>query len=137
MKPIMLLEVEKESTNNVVIGKPNERTSVLSRYGKIMGFISIIAGLLALLFSIAPYCIVWSAFVFWVLYPLSAVSVVSSCFGYLGHQLWRPTLGIILSLCSVIIASLSGEVYALGMAGSVNEMTHTAKIFIDALKWPF
>lgn len=133
----MILEVEKESANNVVIRKPNVRTSLLSRYGKIMGIISIICALLALSFAIAPYFFGWSAFVFWILYPFSAVSVVSACLGYLAHQVWKPTLGIILSLSSVIIAMLSGEVYVLGMAGSVNEMTYTAKIFIDALKWPF
>lgn len=133
----MILEVEKGTTNNVVIEKKNVRHSLLSRYGKIMGTISIISGILALLFSVAPYFSVWSAFVFWLLYPFSALSVVSAILAYTGRQVWRPTLGIVFSLCSIIVGILSGEIYVLGMAGSVNEMTSTAKIFIDALKWPF
>lgn len=133
----MILEVEKDTTNNIVIEKPEARVSLLSRYGKFMGTISLIAGLLAMLFSIAPFFIVWSAFVFWLSVPFSAVAVLTSIPAYLGRQIWRPTLGIVLSLSSVITAMLSGEVYVLGMAGSVNEMTSTAKIFIDALQWPF
>lgn len=133
----MKLEVEKETTNNIVIEKKNARFSLFSKYGKFMGVISLITGFLAILFSIAPYFIVWSAFVFWLLYPFTVLSILSAILAYIGHQIWRPTLGIILSLCSVIVALLSGHVYVLGMAGSVNEMTSTAKIFIDALKWPF
>lgn len=133
----MILEVEKETTNNIVIGKQRPRLSLLSRYGKIMGITSLISGLLALLFSVAPYFNVWSAFVFWLLYPFSAVSIISSVLAYIGHQIWRPTLGVVFSLGSVVVAMLSGEIYVLGMAGSVNEMTSTAKVFVDALKWPF
>ena len=134
----MILEVEKETANNIVIERKNKRgTTLLSKYGKFMGIISIIAGLLAILFSIAPYFSVWSAFVFWLLYPFSAISIITSILAYIGHQIWRPTLGIVFSLCAVVVGMLSGEIYVLGMAGSVNEMTSTAKIFIDALKWPF
>lgn len=133
----MILEVEKDTENNIVIEKPKARISLLSRYGRFMGTLSIIAGLLAILFSVAPFFIVWSAFVFWLSIPFSAVSVLTSVLAYSGRQIWRPTLGIIFSLSSVVIAMLSGEVYVMGMAGSVNEMTSTAKIFIDALQWPF
>lgn len=133
----MILEVEKGTTNKIVIEKKNLRFSLFSKYGKFLGAISIIAGFLALLFSIAPYFIIGSAFIFWLLYPFSALSIISSVLACMAHQIWQPTLGIILSISSVIIGLLSGEIYVLGMAGSVNEMTETAKTFIDALKWPF
>lgn len=133
----MILEVEKENVNDIVIGKKEKGPSLFSRCGRFMATVSLIAGVLALLFSVAPYFSVWSAFVFWLLYPLSALSLLTSIPAYLGHQIWRPTLGIVFSLCSIVVAMLSGEIYVLGMAGSVNEMTATAKMFVDALKWPF
>lgn len=134
----MILEVEKDTENSIVIdGKKKGGASLLTKYGKFMGVISIMAGLLAVLFSIAPYFSVWSAFVFWLLYPFSAVSILASLLAYIGRQVWRPTLGIVFSLSAVAVGMLSGEIYVLGMAGSVNEMTSTAKIFVDALKWPF
>lgn len=133
----MKLEVEKESVNDIVIEKPFPRPSFFSRFGQFMGIVSLVTGLLAMLFSIAPYFIVWSAFVFWILYPCAVVSFISSILAYISHQFWKPTLGIVLSLSAIVIAMFSGDIYVLGLAGSVNEMTSTAKIFIDALRWPF
>lgn len=132
----MILEVEKGNTNNIVLKKKNARFSLFSKYGKFMGIVSLTAGFLALLFSIAPYFIVWSVFFFWLIYPFAAISIISSILAYKCHQIWRPTSGILFSLCSVFVVLFSGNIYVLGMAGGVNEITSTVKTFIDALKWP-
>lgn len=132
----MILQAEKESTNNIIIEK-NLRPSLISKGGKVMGIISLVTGFLGLFFSIAPYVVNLFSFIFWFLYPLAIISFITAIIAYFIHQIWRPTFGILLSMCAVIVAAFSKEIYVLGMAGSVNALSSSAKIFIDALNWPF
>lgn len=132
----MILQAEKESTNNIFVEK-DLRPSLISKCGKIMGITSFVTGFLALIFSTAPYVINLFSFIFWFLYPLAIISVITAIIAYFISQVWRPTLGILLSVCAVIVAACSREIYVLGMAGSVNNLSSSAKIFIDALNWPF
>ncbi|MDE6538398.1 MAG: hypothetical protein K2M13_10265 [Muribaculaceae bacterium] len=105
--------------------------------GAVLALGSLIAGCLALLFSLAPLAIGWFAAIFWLIYPLSALSLVLAIRAYFFHKIWMPTIGLALSLASIMIAIFLGSYYVLAMAGSVNGLTRIAKTFIDALVWPF
>lgn len=105
--------------------------------GAVLAVGCLIAGCLALLFSLAPLAIGWFAAIFWLIYPLSALALVLAIPAYFFHKIWMPTIGLALSLASIMIAIFLGSYYVLAMAGSVNGVARIAKTFIDALVWPF
>lgn len=118
-----------------VVTTPSLR--LLPQVGKIASIISLVAGCFALLFALAPFVIGWFAAIFWILYPCSALSLIAAIPAFFSKGKWRPVVGLCLSVSAIVIAILCGREYVLALAGSVNGLTEIAKVFVDALHWPF
>lgn len=105
--------------------------------GKYLERISLITGILALLFALLPVFLQGLVIVFWLFVFWGVISVCTGIVSFFFRRFCLPLLGIFFSVVALVTAVVCAPIYAVSLASSVNAFLNLLKTFIDVLIWPF